>query len=371
MFRKILFALLVFIVGLSAQDETKRQTFTIKTKVPATEIKSQDKTGTCWAFATASFIESELLRLQKGNLDLSEMFIVRNAYKYKADKYFRYHGKYNLYQGGQAHDFLAELFTNGIIPESVYSGKINGEEKYNHHEFAAVVKGIMDAVTDKKAEHNKLMYPELLKAACDIYMGEVPETFEYEGKTYTPKQFQESLGLNADDYIELTSYTNYPFYEAVDLEINDNYRHALYYNIPIDELMNIMDNSINLGYSFAWDGSVNKENFYSKKGYGVVAVEEDEEKKSKEPEEEKVVTQEIRQQGFDNYKVNDDHLMHIIGLAENQNGTKFYYVKNSWGTQRGFDGYYYLSESYMRLRTIAIMVHKDVIPDELKTKLGI
>lgn len=372
MLRKIFLSLLVFVVFVSAQDETKRQTFTIKTKVPTTEVKSQDKTGTCWAFATTSFIESELLRLQKGNFDLSEMFIVRNAYKYKAEKYFRYHGEYNLNQGGQAHDCMDEFFTNGILPESVYSGKVNGEEKYNHREFSAVLKGIMNAVTSKKAEHNKLLYPELLESLYNIYLGEVPATFDYEGKTYTPKEFQESLGLNANDYVELTSYTNYPFYEAVDLEINDNYRHALYYNIPIDELMSIMDNSLNMGYTFAWDGSVDKKNFYSKKGYGVVAVEEDDEdKKSKEPEEEMTVTQEVRQRYFDNYEVNDDHLMHIVGIAENQNGTKFYYVKNSWGTKRGFDGYFYLSNTYMRLRTIAIMVHKDVIPEELKIKLGL
>ena len=210
-------------------------------------------------------------------------------------------------------------------------------------------------------------------------LGEAPATFEYEGKTYTPIEFKNSLGINKNDYVELTSYTNYPFYEAVDLEVPDNYRHELYYNLPIDEFMSVIDNALNNGYSIAWDGSVDKEDFNSKKGYGVVEAEkakkeddEDSKEANKEPEIEKNITQEIRQQYFDSYKVNDDHLMHVVGIAKNQNGTKFYYVKNSWGTEdKGFNGFYYLSESYARLRTMAIMIHKDAIPVEIKAKLKI
>ncbi len=377
MIRKVLFFILFVTTSVCPQDKTKRQEFELLKKVAATEIKSQDKTGTCWAFATASFIESELLRLDKGKFDLSEMFIVRNAYKFKTEKYFRYHGEYNLNEGGQAHDFLIEFEEHGILPENIYPGKTDTSEIHNHQEMWNVMKGIMDAVVKKKVLQKQNVWPQLIDKTLDLYLGDVPASFTYNGKNYTPAEFGKSLGINPQDYIELTSFTNHPFYEWVDLEVPDNYRHKLYYNLPLDEFMSVIDYALNNDFSVAWDGSMDKDDFKSKKGYGVVEVtkpddEEDSDSKDagKEPEIEKVITTELRQQYFDSFKSKDDHLMHLIGLAKNQNGTKFYYVKNSWGTkEKGFDGYYYLSDSYMRLRTIAIMVHKDALPKDIRTKL--
>ena len=374
MFKKIFITTVFVSVMLLGQDKAKRHEFEIITKVPATEVKSQDKTGTCWAFATASFLESELLRMNKGKFNLSEMFIARKAYDYKTEKYFRYHGDYNMNEGGQAHDFLIEMEENGLIPESAYSGLKPGDKKHNHSEMWSVMKGIMDAVVKKKVMQTESVWPELIQTTMDLYLGKIPNEFEYEGKKYTPKEFKEYLGLNKDDYIEFTSYTNYPYYEAVDLEVPDNYRHELYYNLPLEEFMEVINYALNNGYSVDWDGSVVKPDFDKKKGYGIVHADEsenDEEENDKTaPEVEKVITVELRQQYFDNYKVNDDHLMHVTGLAKDQAGTKFYYTKNSWGTdEKGFDGYYYLSESYMRLRTMAIMVHKDAIPEKIMAKL--
>ena len=376
MLRKIFLITILMTAVLFGQDKTKRHEFEIITKVAATEVKNQSKTGTCWSFATASFLESELLRMDKGKFDLSEMFIARKAYDYKTEKYFRYHGDYNMNEGGQAHDFLIEMEENGIVPESVYSGIKPGDKTHNHSEMWSVMKGIMDAVVKKKVLQTDPVWPELIQTTMDLYLGDIPEVFEYEGKSYTPLEFKNYLGLNKDDYIEFTSYTNYPYYKAVDLEVPDNYRHELYYNLPLEEFMSIIDYALNNGYSIAWDGSVVKPDFDKKKGYGIVTEEEldedkDEEKDDKTaPEVEKEVTVELRQQFFDNYKVNDDHLMHVTGLAKDQAGTKFYYTKNSWGTNdKGFDGYYYLSEAYMRLRTMAFMVHKDAVPEAIKAKL--
>jgi len=371
MIKNIVRTLLVLALTICAQDENKVHEFKLITKVPATEIKSQDKTGTCWSFATASFLESELLRMDKGKYDLSEMFMVRNAWNFKTEKYFRYHGTYNIFMGGQAHDFLIEYAEHGAIPESIYSGKINGEVKHNHKEMDAIIKSVMSTVVSKKSLQSKPVWLNIIEATLDSYLGKVPESFEYEGVKYTPKEFGRSLGIDINDYVELTSYTHHPFYDAIELEIPDNYRGEKYYNIPLDEFMSVIDNAINNGYSLVWDGSVSKDNFFSKKGYGAVPV-EDWDSKSKKPEVEEKIDQDYRQKYFDSYEVIDDHLVHMVGIAENQEGTKFYYIKNSWGTKdKGFDGYYYFSEEYVKLRTIAIMVHKDAIPMAIKLKLDL
>lgn len=371
----LLSALLALSVLVFAEDDKKKipHEFKMVKEVKTSPVISQGSTGTCWDFATTSFIESELFRMGKGFIDVSEMYTVRMRYPFKTENYVRYHGKVNFGQGGQAHDVMDVIREFGMVPHEVYEGKVWDQERHNHNELAAVLKGMIDGVIKRKRPTP--VWKEAVSKVLDVYLGEVPEKFEYDGKTYTPKSFAKELGINPDDYVELTSYTHHPFYKPFVLEIPDNYDYSYYYNLPIDELMKVYDNAIETGYSVAFDGDVSDKFFFGKKGYAVVP-EDDSETESDEPEKEKQVTQEMRQEHFDNFKISDDHLMHITGIAENQEGTKFYLTKNSWGTEskgkeRQFKGYWYMSEQYVKLATIAIMVHKDAIPADIKSKLGI
>ena len=350
------------------KEKKDRHTFTMIYDLGATSVKNQAKSGTCWDFATQSFLESELLRMGKGKYDLSEMFNVRCTYPLKAERYVRYHGKTQFGEGGQAHDVLKVFDTYGAVPASVYPGLEPGDSLVNNFEMDAVLKAVLNTIIsrNKISQH----YKDIVNAVCDIYLGKVPQKFEYEGKEYTPKSFAASLGINTSDYVEITSYTHHPFYSKFVLEVPDNWEDGEYYNVPIDDITKIMDNALANGYTVAWDGDVGKDNFYRKAGYAVVPFENDTSKTG--PEKEQNVTQEMRQKAYNDYTTTDDHLMHITGLAKDQDGTKFYYTKNSWGTKdKKYDGYWYLSEPFVRLRTIAIMVHKDAIPKDIRDKLGI
>ncbi len=369
-----LFLLLFFAASIKPQDKEKkeekkdRHTFTMIYDVDATSVKNQAKTGTCWDFATQSFLESELLRMGKGHYNLSEMFNVRYTYPLKAEAYVRHHGLYQFGPGGQAHDVLKVFDTYGAVPNSVYSGLEPGDSLYDNTELDAVLQAVLKTIVKRNriSDH----YEDVVNAICDIYLGKVPQKFEYKGKEYTPKTFAASLGINTKNYVEITSFTDHPFYKKFILQVPDNWDNGEYYNVPLDDLIKIMHNALSTGYSIAWDGAVGKQNFYRKRDYAVVPVDGD--TSTTGPEKEKIVTQEIRQKAYDDYATTDDHLMHITGMAKDQAGTIFYYTKNSWGTKdKRYGGYWYMSEPFVRLRTIAILVHKDAIPKEIREKLGI
>ncbi len=378
---------LLFPVFLSAQKVKKEEpkekpvhVFKTVYEVKRTPVKNQYKTGTCWDFATISFLESELLREGKGEFDLSEMFIVRYVYPQKALNYIRNHGKANFSPGGQSHDVIETIKRFGIVPESVYTGMQIGESRHNHGELHSVLQGMLDGILKISGGRVTPRWMEAFEAVLDVYLGKPPSQFEYNGKIYTPKSFyDEVIGLNLDNYVELTSYTHHPFYQKIRLEIPDNWMHySSYYNVPIDELEEIIDNALKNGFSVVWDGDVSEREFSTKTGYAIVPLKDWEEKtqaereeKVTEPEPEKEVDQEMRQKTFDNFTTTDDHLMHIVGIAYNQKGTKFYLTKNSGGTDRAYGGYVYMSRSYVRLKTVAIMVHKDSIPSQIAKKLGI
>jgi len=373
-FKLLLIAFFVLSVCIQAHDKKKiAHEFEMVTQVKTTPVTSQGSTGTCWNFAATSFVETELIRMGKGMINISEMFTVRMRYPFKAENYVRYHGRVNFGQGGQAHDVMDVIQEFGMVPYEVYTGKTWDTDKYNHSELASILKGMIDAVIEKR--NPTPVWKKAINRVLDVYLGEVPIEFIYKGKTFTPKSFTKELGFKPDDYVEITSYTHHPFYEKFILEIPDNYDNSFYYNVPVDELINIIDNALENGYSVAYDGDVSDKFFFSKKGYAVVPENRFEED-SETPEKEIKVTQKMRQEQFDNFKITDDHLMHLTGIAKNQEGTKFYYTKNSWGTkrkgkERQFKGYWYMSEQYVRLSTIAIMVHKDAIPHKIKSKLNI
>jgi len=381
--RLIILAILSFIFIPfinNAQDKEKQDVykFEMVKEVKTTPVKNQANSGTCWSFATTSFIESELIRLGKGEHILSPMFSVRLAYLPKAVNYIRYSGLTNFGNGGQAHDVINVIKEHGFIPEEIYNGMKIGEENHNHGELDAVLKAIVDAVNKNRGGKITPRWKDVVESTLNIYLGTPPKEFSYQGKTYTPKSFAESLGFKPEDYVELTSYMHHPFYTKFDLEVPDNWSKDQYYNIPVDDVIKIMDNAILNGYSVAWDGDVSEKKF-DKKGFAIVPLDEepavDKLKKDSveaQPEKEKVINQRMRQETFDNRTTTDDHLMHVTGIAKDQNGTKYYYTKNSWGTKdKKYDGYWYISEPYVRLKTIAIMVHKDAIPSEIKNKLGL
>ena len=330
--------------------------FTDEVKVPATPVKNQAATGTCWCFATTSFMESELLRMGKGEYDLSEMFIVRQKYiNQMKDNYLR-RGKGNVGQGSLSPSWMHAFEQVGIVPEEVYHGINYDSEMHNHQELASYVESISETAIKLRA--NSPEYQELVNSLFDIYLGKVPEKFTYQGKEYTPKSFAASLGLNMSDYVELTSFTHQPYYQKFDVEVPDNWEHQQMYNLPLDEMIQTMDYALKNGYSIGWDGDVSEKGFSFINGVAI------------NPEVN--VTPEVRQKGYETFVTTDDHLMHITGITKDQNGTKYYITKNSWGTERNrFGGYLNMSESFVKAKTIYILVHKDAIPKEIKAKLGI
>ena len=360
--------------------------------LPATSVKDQYRTGTCWSFSALSFFESEMLRLGKPEVDLSEMFVVRNTYSDKAKRYVRLHGEGSFSAGGAFHDAKNVMLNYGIVPEQVYAGLNYGETKHVHGEMDNTLKQQVDAVVENKNKKLSTVWNQPVEATLDSYLGKLPESFEYEGKTYTPKTFAtEFVGLNMNDYIEISSYTHHPFYSEFVLEVPDNWSWDKVYNVPLNELEAIIDNSLANGYTVAWAADVSEKGFVtSNKGVAVLpaATTDDmtdaeiakwdalpEREKEKElykldkPASEVKVTQQMRQQAFDNYETTDDHGMHIIGTAKNQDGKVFYKVKNSWGDYNDYKGYFYVSKPYVSLKTMCIMVHKDAVPKQIREKL--
>lgn len=337
--------------------------FTPVIDLRATSVKDQAATGTCWSFATTSMIESELLRMGKGEYDLSEMFIVRQNYKDKLEDNYVKLGKGNTGEGSLAHDWFRVFKECGVVPEEVYHGINYESASHDHSELQEFINAIKTVPLEERKESRQ--YREIVDAVLDSYLGKTEETFIYKGQTYTPATFAASLGIDPGNYVEITSFTNFPFYTRGVLEVPDNWSKAEFYNVPLDELVEIMDYSFSKGYTVNWDGDVSERGFLHSQGIAIIPSEKD-------PEKEADVTQEMRQEGYDNKATTDDHLMHLTGVAKDQDGKKFFKTKNSWGSGRNkYDGYLYMSESYVRAKTIFIMVNKEAIPEKIKTKLGL
>ncbi len=395
--RVISIAVLLFFCSLATQAQEKKDTsykFTLVKELPHTGVKDQFRSGTCWSFAGTSFIESELLRMGKPEVNLSEMFLVNHCYRDKADRYVRMQGNTNFGGGGLLHDILYVMKNYGLMPESNYPGLNYGEKKHVHGEVDNLLKEMVTAIVQNKNKKITPVWSVAFQKCADTYFGEIPEEFKYEGKKYTPKTFMSDFcgGINPDDYVEITSFSHHPFYQQFILEVPDNWLWEKLYNVPLGDLKQIIDNAIDKGYTVGWAADVSEKGFAtSQKGVAVVPEVNKEEMsdaeitkweklsdadKDKElykltkPGKEKVITQELRQAAFDSQETTDDHAMHIIGLAKDQNGTPYYKIKNSWGPYNSFDGYFYASIPYIQYKTTAIMVHKDEVPQELRKKLG-
>ncbi len=352
--------------------------FTIEKEIPTTDVKNQYKSGTCWCFSSESFLETELIRMGKGKVNLSEMFVVRNAYEMKAKQYMRMMGKINFGEGGAFHDVMNIIREKGIVPFEAYSGMPQGETKPEHGEISAVLTAYLEAalkLPDGKLNPNWLA---AFDGMLDGYFGKVPDTFLYQDKSYTPKTFQQYLNINPDDYIELTSFTHHPFYDKFILEVPDNWGWNYVYNVPLDDFQKIIESAINNNYSIAWGADISEPGFSFKKGLAIVPEGVEQLKKEEvdsifnKPLPEQHITQELRQKAFDNLSTTDDHGMQIIGIAKDQNGDRFYLVKNSWGVDRNdCGGYFYASLPYVLYKTTSIMVNKNAIPKEIAKKLKI
>ncbi|ULB34663.1 MULTISPECIES: aminopeptidase C [Proteiniphilum] len=383
-----IFTLFLITLTLSSQSAYK---FNVIKENKITPIKNQSSTGTCWSFSGVGMLESELIRMGKGEFDLSEMYIVRRNYEDKARKYVRLHGHINFAGGGSFADVVETISDFGIIPEEAYPGLSYGSETHDHGEMDKVLKGYMDGVIAAKSLSP--VWFDGFAGILDSYLGKVPETFNYKGKEYTAQSFASFLGLNQNDYISLTSFTHHPFYKPFAIEVPDNWRWAYSYNLPVEEMMEVMENAIMNGYTIAWASDVSETGF-SRDGIAVVpdvnstdnagsdqarwtglsARERDFDLRSRVGREmlaEKAVTQEMRQLSFDNYQTTDDHGMQIYGIAEDQKGNRYYMVKNSWGETGVYNGLWYASEPFVKYKTISIVLHKDAIPATILTKLGL
>lgn len=398
MIRTRLFLLILFL-GLFSQANAQDTLsvggyhFTTIKKLPITSVKDQYRSGTCWSFATVSYVESELLRMGKPDLNLSEMFFVREAYLRKAVSYVRRQGTSNFSEGGQAHDVLNIIKDKGMVPDSVYPGLNYGEPKPVHAELYAVLDAYVGAVVKNPDKKLSTAWKSGFVGILDAYLGAPVTSFTYDSKKTTPTEFTKKLGFNPDDYVELTSFPCYPFNKKVLLEIPDNWSNGLYYNVPLDDLVGVVENAINKGYTVCWDGDVGNPGFEYSKGIAVypddstkevaglemakwTAMTNAEKRKilygGEGPVPEKIATEEERQADFDNYTLTDDHLMHLVGTVVDQDGKRFYIIKNSWNKDSNkYGGLLYMSQPYLRRFTIAVMVHKDAIPSALRKRLGI
>lgn len=385
-------ALAFLAVGVYAQaPATPEYKFTVVKENPVTSVKNQNRSGTCWCFSTIGFLESEIIRIngikdEAKYPDLSEMFVVNLSYKDRADKYVRTDGKIGFSAGSEAGDVLHVIEDYGIVPQAAMPGL---QELPVHGELDAVTKAYVDAIAKNPNRTLSPYWKKGFDAVVDAFLGEVPESFEVDGKAYTPETYRESLGIVPSDYVSITSFTHHPFYSSFVLEISDNWRWDPAYNVPIDEFIEILDKAINDGYTVAWGTDVSEVGFtrdgmaqlldVSKKTTagsdqarwtGDAGDNKAEEAKPEFPKEIEP-TQEYRQKGYDDKTLTDDHGMQIYGIAKDQNGTKYYMVKNSWGDAGKYKGHWYASEAFVRGKSMEFTVHKDALSKDMKKKLGI
>ncbi|WP_420574088.1 C1 family peptidase [Kordia sp.] len=365
-----------FIACFSAVTFAQDYQFKTTIDLEATPVISQGRTGTCWSFSTSSFIESEIIRLTGKQIDISEMYNVRNTYSKKAWNYVMRQGKAQFSEGGLAHDVMNAIKSNGLMPNSTYSGLQTLQETHNHAEMVAVLKAMLDAYIKNPGKKLSPNWKRTTESVLDIYLGERPKSFLYEGKSYTPQSFLEMTKINPDDYVTITSFTHQPYYKSFILNIPDNFSNGSFYNVPLDELVEITENALKTGFTVELDCDVSEATFSAK--YAVAIIPETPVKDRKDFSgkilKENASNARQRQRDFENYTTTDDHLMHITGMATDQNGAKYFRVKNSWGsnTERiPNDGHVHMSEMYFRMKTISVMVHKDALPKALRQKLGL
>jgi len=363
---------LVTTIVLFSQTSTPLQVpqfFDVKT-LKATSVKNQAMTGTCWCFATTSLVESEEIRKKNKEIDLSEMFTVRNMYIEKAKNYILRNGRAQFGEGGLGHDEIRAVASYGAVPLNVYTGLLNGATNYDHQILFSALQKYLDSVLRKKPISDNWLegYTKIL----DENFGAPPKEFSYNGKSYTPLSFaKEVLNFNADDYVSLTSFIHEPYYKSFVLQVPDNYANGSFYNLPLNELIEAVKYAIDKGYTVAWDTDVSNKGFLQ--GMGLALNLDNSTSYTKDqinPDmKESGSDATVRQQLYENLTTQDDHLMHITGVEKSKSGKTFFMVKNSWGIVGPFDGYINVSEAYFAINTLSIVVPKAALSKELIEKL--
>lgn len=363
-------------VAQNGGDEIPQFEFTTVYDIEATSVKNQARSGTCWSYSSTSFIESEMIRMGKDPIDISEMYTVRKTYQDKADRYVRLHGKLNFSQGGALLDVLYVIKHYGAVPQSAYEGLNYGTDNNDHNEMEAALKGIVDAVVNKNSGTITTAWKRALDGVLDAYLGEEPATFDYQGNSYSPKSFaDEVIGIDVDDYIQLTSFTHKPFNAYYAILVPDNWNWDPSFNVPLDDMMGAIDHALSKGFTVDWATDVSEKGFSLKNGVAVMPEADWKDMTSEErsaiytgPHAELVVTQALRQDAYNNYQTQDDHGMQIVGKVLDQTGDAYYIVKNSWGDRENDyrTGYIYASEAFVRYKTISVLMHKDALPKAIK-----
>ena len=369
---------LVNSLKVNASENSKASfKFTDVINLENTSVKNQGSSGTCWSYSANSFIESEMARMGKKPVEISQIYSARNTYIEKGRMYVRMHGAVTLGDGGALHDVMNMYKKYGAVPQSVYTGLNYGTDKNKFAEMGALTQGILEAVVKNPNGELTPTWERAYTAVIDSYLGQAPKSFDYNGKKYTPESFaKEVVGINPDDYVEISSFQEYPYYTKNTLLVPDNWSFDQVYNVKLNELTDIIDNGLKNGYSVAWAGDVSEKTFSWKNGVAFVSDKKFDEMTAEEkadlfngPKKEPVTTEEMRQRAFDNYSTTDDHGMHIVGLSKDQNGKEYYIVKNSWGESNDYKGYLYMTKEFVKYKTTAIMVHKAAIPNAIASKL--
>ena len=385
-------------VGAQAQEAEKKASnkpvFTTIKENPITSIKDQNRSGTCWDYSTISFFEAEILKATGKTYDLCESFVANKTYMERATQVVRFHGDCQFSQGGSAEDVLATMKKHGIVPEGTmpFPGSLYGDSLNNFNEFFSLMEPYVAAIAKSSAKKISGQWKVGLQGILDAYLGKCPEEFTYEGEKYTPQTFVKSLGINLDDYVSITSYTHHPFYSAFAVEVQDNWRFPLSYNLPMDEMMKVIDNAIEKGYTVAWGGDVSEDGFTRQGLAYAIDTKKTESLQGSDMAKwlkmtaakkknlidslgcnvpEITATQELRQERFDNWELTDDHGMLIYGVAKDQNGKEYYMVKNSWGETGEYKGIWYMTKTFIAANTMDFLVNKNAIPKDIRKKLGI
>ena len=371
---------LVNSLKINASEKSKElYKFSDVINIENTSVKNQGSSGTCWSYSANSFLESEMIRMGKKPVELSQIYSARNAYIEKGRNYVKMHGAVALGDGGAFHDVINMYKKYGAVPQSVYTGLNYGTDKNKFAEMAALIEGILKAVVSNPNGELTPNWEKAYTAVIDSYLGQAPKSFQYNGKTYTPETFaKEVVGINADDYVEISSLMEYPYYTKFTLMVPDNWSFDQVYNVKMNELTETIDHALKNGYTVAWAGDVSEKSFSWKNGVAFVPEKKVEDMTAEEkadmfngPKKEATVTEEMRQKAFDNYTTTDDHGMHIVGISKDQNGKEYYIVKNSWGTTNDYKGYLYMSKEFAKYKATAIMLHKKGIPSTIAKKLSI
>jgi len=392
---KPLFAALLLTAGLQAgyaqdylvnsvksnQSANSKEAFVFKDviNIERTPVKNQGSSGTCWSYSANSFLESEMIRMGKEPVEISQIYTARNAYIEKGVNYVRMHGAITLGDGGALHDVINMYKKYGALPQSQYTGLNYGTTKNKFSEMAAINEGLLAAVVKNPNGELTPNWQKAYTAVIDSYLGEVPKSFDYKGKKYTPQTFaKEVIGINADDYVEISSFSNYPYYDRFVLMVPDNWSLDMVYNVKMNDLTAIIDNALKNGYTVGWAGDVSDKGFSWKNGVAYLPAKdfndmaaEEKEAIFKGPKAELEVTEQMRQAAFDNYDTTDDHGMHIVGLSKDQNGKEYYIIKNSWGASNDYEGYMYMTKNFVKLKTTAILLNKGGLPKDLAKKINV